>query len=124
MSSLKSCVNLSEVRLAQFETPTTILAFLNPDKVSNLALHGNTTDLDLIVGFTKIEYLHLNGYGCEKESLPLLPKVGTNFNLEGFPKLKDAGFMMNFASNMRITWWGPKPINGIPAQLVSFDVFK
>lgn len=124
LSSLKSCFHLSDVRLSQFTNPTTILAFLNPDEVRELAIHGNTIDLDLIREFTKLKYLHLNGYGCEKEILPLLPMVESNFNLEGFPKLKDAGFMMNFDSRIRITWWGPKPISGIPAHLASFDAFK
>jgi hypothetical protein len=80
--------------------------------------------MDLIGQFNNLDYLHLSGYGCDTEFLPSLPKVRKNFNLEGFPKLRDASFMEKFDSNIRITWWGPKPIKGIPSQLRSFEAFK
>jgi hypothetical protein len=124
LSSLKSCTNLAEVQLSMFKTPTDVLGFLNAKVVSNLALNGNITDMSLIGQFNNLDYLNLNGYGCDTEVLPSLPKVRKNFNLEGFPKLKDASFMENLDATVRISWWGPKPIKGIPAQLSSLKTFN
>jgi len=124
LSSLKMCSNLAEVQLSMFKTPTDVLGFLNTKVVSNLSVNGNITDMSLIGQFNNLDYLHLYGYGCDTEYLPALPKVSKNFNLEGFPKLMDASFMEKFDSTIRITWWGPKPIKGIPSQLLSFKVFK
>ena len=32
--------------------------------------------------------------------------------------------MEKFDSNIKINWWGPKPIKGIPSQLQSFKEFE
>ena len=124
LSSLKTCRNLAEVQLSMFKTPTEVLGFLNTKVVSNLAVNGNITDMSLIGHFKNLDYLNLNGYGCDTEVLPSLPKVRKNFNLEGFPKLKDASFMEEFDASIRISWWGPKPIEGIPEKLLAHKTFQ
>ena len=124
LSSLKMCSNLVEVKLSMFKNSTNVLGFLNAKVVSDLSLNGNITDIDLIGQFNNLDYLHLYGYECDTEFLPSLPKVRKNFTLEGFPKLRDASFMEKFDSNIKISWWGPKPIKGIPSQLESFKEFE
>lgn len=124
LSELSLCKKLSEVRMGSFKTATRVLSFLSPDILKDLTIHGNLKDLDEINKFENLDYLTVNGYGCEVDKLPLLPKIGKSFTLEGFPKLKDASFMENFTPNIRITWWGPKPILGIPNQLMNLDTFK
>ena len=124
LSSLYNCTKLYDVKLDAFKMSTKVLNYISPDTIKRLALHGNVTDLDKIIDFKNLEYLTLNGYECNLDTLPTLPKVKKNFNLNGFPLLKNASFMENFDTNMRITWWGPKPIDGIPNHLKDFDTFK
>ena len=124
LSELINCVKLSEVRLASFKNTTNVLSFLLPQTVTDLSIHGNVADLEKIYLFKSLIYLSLNGHGSDLEALPVLPKVKKNFHLEGFPKLKDASFMSNLDAEMRIAWWGPKPIAGIPKHLQSLDTFK
>ena len=124
LSSLKQCATLAEIRLESFKTVTNVLSFLNPQIVNAMSLNSNITDLDLIIKFENIDYLTLRGFDSDLEYLPSLPKVRKSFNLDGFSKLKDASFMSNLDADMRITWWGPKPINGIPDHLKTLETFK
>ena len=124
LSSLKMCSHLAEVELSRFKTPTDVLGVLHAKVVSSLAVNGNITDMSLIGQFHNLDYLHLYGFGCDTEILPSLPKVSINFTLEGFPKLKDASFMDKFDASIRISWWGPKPIKGIPEKLLAHKTFQ
>ncbi|NBU47860.1 MAG: hypothetical protein EBS34_10560 [Flavobacteriales bacterium] len=124
LSSLSSCLKIIEVRLGAFKTATNILGFISPQKLTALSIHGNATDLDKILNFENLDYMTINGYGCDLETLPIFPKIRKTFTLEGFPKLKEASFMSNFDSDMRLTWWGPKPIAGIPDHLKHLETFK
>ena len=124
LSSLRQCAKLAEIRLDFFKTATNVLSNLHPEIVNSLSLHGNITDLERITEFTNLNFLNLNGSGSALESLPALPKIRNTFILFGFSKLKDASFMLNLDSDLRIDWWGPKPINGIPDHLKTLETFK
>ena len=123
LSALISCTQLAKVNLEAFKNEAKVLDYISPKTVKDLSLHGNLIDLEKVINFQELEYLSLNGHDCNIASLPTLPKVAKNFNLRGFPNLTNASFMENFNANMRITWWGPKPIEGIPEQLKDFKTF-
>jgi len=93
-------------------------------KITDLTIRSSVSDLSKITDLSNLSQLTLIGNGSALEELPILPKINTGFALEGFPNLKSAVFMMNIDPSVRIRWWGPKKVGGIPAHLRAHEAFK
>lgn len=116
--------NLKELNLEKFLLEVPILQYLSGLKITDLTIRSTVADLSKIIDLNYLSHLTVNGSGSALEDLPTLPKINTSFGLEGFPSLKSAAFMVNIDPGIRIRWWGPKKICGLPAHLRTHDAFK
>jgi hypothetical protein len=121
-SALESCQALKNFNSEKIEHEIKVLQFVSRD-VEELYLGSNVVDLSMIAEFGKLSALSLAGHESDAEELPDMPSVSTSFGLEGFKKLKSAKFLTNLSPEVRIRWWGPKPIAEVPAHL-NADLFK
>lgn len=117
LSALSQCNNIHTFHSELFKSNVLILEYLNKDSIKNLYINGNVSDLDKLVEFKGLKKLSLEGGGCTQEQLPELPSVSENFGLSGFSQLKDLSFLKNLTPDVKIRWWGPKGLPGIPADM-------
>lgn len=121
-SALESCQALKNFNIEKIEHEIKVLQFVSRD-VEELYLGSNVVDLPMIAEFGKLSALSLRGHESYAEELPDMPSVSKSFGLEGFKMLKSAKFLTNLSPEVRIRWWGPKPISEVPAHL-NADLFK
>ena len=123
-TAIMNVANLVELNLEKFLLEVPILQYLVGLKITDLYIRSSIADLSKLSDFTSLSHLTLIGSGSTLEELPILPKITTSFGLDGFPNLKSAAFMMNIDPTIRIRWWGPKKIGGLPAHLRTHEGFK
>lgn len=124
LTSLSQCNKIHTFHSELFKSNVLILDYLNKDSIKNLYINGNVSDLDKLVEFKGLNKLSLEGGGCSQEHLPEIPSVHESFGLSGFSQLKDLTFLNNLTSEVKIRWWGPKGLPGIPASLVGNTAFN
>jgi hypothetical protein len=124
LSTLAQVENLRHLDIEKFLLEVPVIEYLTGLDITDLYLRSNVSDLSAISQFSKLNHLTLNGNGSSLEELPEIPKIITSFGLEGFPNLKSASFLVNLDPTIRIRWWGPKKIAGLPANLRSHEAFK
>jgi hypothetical protein len=123
-TAIMNVANLVELNLEKFLLEVPILQYLVGLKITDLYIRSSIADLSKLSDFTSLSHLTLIGSGSTLEELPILPKITTSFGLDGFPNLKSAAFMVNIDPTIRIRWWGPKKIGGLPANLRTHEAFK
>jgi len=124
LSAIANAKNLRNLDIEKFLLEVPVIRFIMNLEISDLYLRSTISDLSVISKFSQLNHLTLNGNGSSLEELPEIPKIATSFGLEGFPSLKSAAFLTNLDPTVRIRWWGPKKIEGLPAHLRSHDAFK
>lgn len=124
LSTLAQVGNLRHLDIEKFLLEVPVIQYLTGLNTTDLYVRSTVSDLSNISKFSKLNHLTLNGNGSIMEELPEIPKIATSFGLEGFPNLKSASFLVNLDPTIRIRWWGPKKIAGLPANLRSHEAFK
>jgi hypothetical protein len=125
LGALANVKNLTKLNLEKFILEVPVLQYLvGLKKISDLYLRSTISDLSILSDFGSLNHLTLIGGGSVLEELPELPKITTSFVLDGFSSLKSAAFMVNLDPTIRIRWWGPNKIGGLPAHLREHDAFK
>ncbi|NBU47862.1 MAG: hypothetical protein EBS34_10570, partial [Flavobacteriales bacterium] len=124
LSTLAQVENLRHLDIEKFLLEVPVIQYLTGLNITDLYLRSTVSDLSNISKCSKLNHLTLNGNGSSLEELPEIPKIITSFGLEGFPNLKSASFLVNLDPTIRIRWWGPKKIAGLPANLRSHEAFK
>ena len=124
LSAIAEVENLIKFDLEKFLLDVPVIQYLVGLKIEDLYLRSTITDLSALSDLTNLSHLTLIGSGSTLEELPILPKITTSFGLDGFPNLKSAAFMVNLDPTIRIRWWGPKKIGGLPTKLRSHEAFK
>jgi hypothetical protein len=124
LSSLSQCKNIHTFHSELYKANVRVLEYLNKDSLKNLYISGKVSDLKKLVEFNGLNKLSLEGGGCANEQLPEIPPVREFFGLSGFAQLKDLNFLKNLTSEVKIRWWGPKGLPGIPPILAGFEDFK
>ena len=110
--------------LEKFILEVPVVQFLVGLNIADLYLRSTITDLLDLSNLKSLSHLTLIGSGSTLEELPVLPKIPTSFGLDGFPNLKSAAFMVNIDPTIRIRWWGPTKVGGVPTHLRSHEAFK
>jgi Leucine-rich repeat (LRR) protein len=116
-SHLIHCTKILKFNSELFKGQVPVLEYINKINLKNLNINGKITDLEKLINFENLDILSLEGGGCTLESLPEIPSLKVSFGLSGFPQLKDLGFLKNLNAAVRIRWWGPKGLPGLPAHL-------
>lgn len=124
LSALAQVSNLIKFDLEKFLLEVPVVKYLVGLNIADLYLRSTITDLSDLSNLKSLSHLTLIGSGSTLEELPVLPKITTSFGLDGFPNLKSAAFMVNIDPTIRIRWWGPKKIGGLPANLRTHEGFK
>jgi hypothetical protein len=124
LSALSHCNKIHAFNSEKFKSNVLVLEYLNKESIKNLYINGNVSDLDKLVEFKGLNKLSLEGAGCSQEQLPEIPSVRENFGLSGFSQLKDLSFLNNLTAEVKIRWWGPKGLPGIPASLAGNTDFE
>ena len=124
LSALAQVSNLTKLDLEKFLLEVPVVQFLVGLNIADLYLRSTVTDLSNLSNLKSLSHLTLIGSGSTLEDLPILPKITTSFGLDGFPNLKTAAFMVNIDPTIRIRWWGPKKIGGLPTCLRTHEAFK
>ena len=122
-SHLIHCPKIQDFNSESFNGQVPVLDYLNKISLKDLNINGNITDLDKLINFENLDFLSINGSGSTLESLPDMPAVKVSFGLSGFPKLQDLGFLKNLSAEIKIRWWGPKGLPGLPSHLSSVAAF-
>lgn len=122
LSALAQVSNLTKLDLEKFLLEVPVVQFLVGLNIADLYLRSTITDLLDLSNLKSLSHLTLTGSTLEE--LPVLPKITTSFGLDGFPNLKSAAFMVNIDPTIRIRWWGPKKIGGLPTHLHTHEAFK
>ena len=124
LSALAQVSNLIKFDLEKFLLEVPAVQYLVGLNIADLYLRSTITDLSDLSNLKSLSHLTLIGSGSTLEELPVLPKITTSFGLDGFPNLKSAAFMVNIDPTIRIRWWGPKKIGGLPTPLRTHEAFK
>jgi hypothetical protein len=124
LSALAQVSNLIKFDLEKFLLEVPVVKYLVGLNIADLYLRSTITDLSDLSNLKSLSHLTLIGSGSTLEELPVLPKITTSFGLDGFPNLKSAAFMVNIDPIIRIRWWGPKKVGGLPTHLRSHEAFK
>lgn len=123
-SALAHVSNLTKFDLEKFLLEVPVIQYLVSANITDLNLRSTITDLSNLSNFNSLSDLTLIGSGSTLEELPVLPKITEFFGLDGFPNLKSAAFMVNIVPTIRIRWWGPKKVGGLPTHLRAHEAFK
>jgi len=124
LSGLKYLNNLKLVNLEKFTNAVNVIQFLSSSELRELYLNDNLLDFDLISEIRGLEVISLEGYDSERVELPLLPTISKSFGISGFKKLQSAKFLANQPAEIRIRWWGPEKVTGVPEHLYNHDGLK
>lgn len=124
LSAIAEVKNLIKFDLEKFLLEVPVIQYLVSLEIADLYIRSTISDLSTLSHLTNLSHLTLIGSGSTLEELPILPQITTSFGLDGFPNLKSAAFMVNLDPTIRIRWWGPKKIGGLPTKLRSHEAFK
>jgi hypothetical protein len=122
-SHLSHCKTIQQFNSELFNGQVPVLDYLNKGSLKDLNINGNITDLDKLINFENLDFLSIQGRESTLERLPDMPAVKVSFGLSGFPKLQDLGFLKNLSAEIKIRWWGPKGLPGLPSHLSAVAAF-
>jgi hypothetical protein len=122
-SQLIHCPTIQDFNSESFNGQVPVLDYLNKISLKKLDINGNITDLDKLINFENLDFLSIQGRESTLELLPDMPAVKVSFGLSGFPKLQDLSFLKNLNAEIKIRWWGPKGLPGLPSHLSAVAAF-